>query len=122
MKSGKEICKSNKERRNRIAEINRLYYKSMECTFEGECTGTCPFSEAEAKLLDNMISSLKTIGEYVEEDLSKEPVLDRMAWNEVDESEFSEESSFIIEEYYKLVQDETNDEKKLTARHSEELM
>lgn len=31
-----------------MAEANGIPYEPRECTYEGECTGTCPFCEKEA--------------------------------------------------------------------------
>ena len=45
---GKEKCEFLKGIRKRMAEANGIPYEPRECTFEGECTGTCPFCEKEA--------------------------------------------------------------------------
>lgn len=45
---GKEKCEFLKEIRKRMAELNDIPYEPRECTYEGECTGTCPFCEKEA--------------------------------------------------------------------------
>lgn len=45
---GKEKCEFLKGIRKRMAEANGIPYEPRECTYEGECTGTCPFCEKEA--------------------------------------------------------------------------
>ena len=45
---GKEKCEFLKGIRKRMAELNGIPYEPRECTYEGECTGTCPFCEKEA--------------------------------------------------------------------------
>ena len=46
--TGKEKCEFLKGVRIRMAEANGIPYEPRECTYEGECTGTCPFCEMEA--------------------------------------------------------------------------
>lgn len=57
MNNGKNICKYLKEVRKNIADENNIPLEQTECTFEGECNGTCPHCEAEV--------------EYIEQELSK---------------------------------------------------
>jgi hypothetical protein len=45
---GKDKCEFLKGIRKRMAELNGIPYEPRECTYEGECTGTCPFCEKEA--------------------------------------------------------------------------
>jgi len=45
---GKEKCNFLKGIRKRMAEANGIPYEPRECTYEGDCTGTCPFCEKEA--------------------------------------------------------------------------
>jgi len=45
---GKEKCEFLKGVRKRMAEANSIPYEPRECTYEGDCTGTCPFCEKEA--------------------------------------------------------------------------
>jgi hypothetical protein len=45
---GKDKCEFLKGIRKRMAEANGIPYEPRECTYEGECTGTCPFCEKEA--------------------------------------------------------------------------
>lgn len=53
---GKLKCQILKTIRKRIAVMNDIEYNPEECTFEGECTGTCPKCEEET---DNLMSELK---------------------------------------------------------------
>ena len=46
--AGKDKCEFLKGIRKRMAEANGIPYEPRECTYEGECTGTCPFCEKEA--------------------------------------------------------------------------
>lgn len=45
---GKDKCEFLKGIRKRMAEANGIPYEPRECTYEGDCTGTCPFCEKEA--------------------------------------------------------------------------
>lgn len=45
---GKDKCEFLKGIRKRMAELNGIPYEPRECTYEGDCTGTCPFCEKEA--------------------------------------------------------------------------
>ena len=53
---GKEICRQLKGIRRKIAEENDIKLEIPECTFEGECRGTCPRCEAEVKYLERELS------------------------------------------------------------------
>ena len=53
--NGKDKCKLLKEIREEIARENNIEFESEECTFEGECSGTCPKCEEELKYLENEI-------------------------------------------------------------------
>lgn len=52
MDEGKQICKILKEIRQRIAEENDIELITSECTYKGECQGTCPKCEAELRYLE----------------------------------------------------------------------
>ena len=45
---GKDKCEFLKGIRKRMAELNGIPHEPRECTYEGDCTGTCPFCEKEA--------------------------------------------------------------------------
>ena len=59
---GKNICKQLKEVRKRIAEENDIPLEMEECTFKGECRGTCPRCEAEVRYLENALADRLRIG------------------------------------------------------------
>ena len=44
---GKAKCKALKEIRRQIAEQNDIPYAVSQCTYQGDCKGTCPKCEAE---------------------------------------------------------------------------
>jgi len=56
MNNGKNICKYLKEVRKNIADENNIPLEQTECTFEGECNGTCPHCEAEVKYIEQELS------------------------------------------------------------------
>jgi hypothetical protein len=61
---GKDKCEFLKGIRKRMAEANGIPYEPRECTYEGECTGTCPFCEKEAAEL--MVALKKKVAEGAE--------------------------------------------------------
>ena len=62
MTRGKNICKQLKEVRKRIAEENDIPLEIEECTFKGECRGTCPRCEAEVRYLENALADRLRLG------------------------------------------------------------
>ncbi len=62
MTRGKNICRQLKEVRKRIAEENGIPLKIEECTYKGECRGTCPRCEAEVRYLENALAERLRIG------------------------------------------------------------
>ena len=63
--TGKEKCKLLKQIRKEIAESNGIVYLTAECTFEGECRGTCPKCDAEVRYLDDQLQQKAARGEKV---------------------------------------------------------
>lgn len=63
--TGKEKCKLLKAIRREIAENNGIVYLTSECSFEGECSGTCPKCDAEIRYLDGEINRLAREGKHV---------------------------------------------------------
>lgn len=63
--TGKEKCKLLKQIRKEIAESNGIVYLTSECTFEGECRGTCPKCDAEIRYLDNELQEKAARGEKI---------------------------------------------------------
>lgn len=62
---GKEKCKALKEIRRQIAEKNDIEYAVSECTFQGECKGTCPRCEAELRYLERELAVKQSLGKAV---------------------------------------------------------
>lgn len=62
---GKEKCKALKEIRRQIAENNDIEYAVSECTFQGECKGTCPKCEAELRYLERQLEMRQKLGKAV---------------------------------------------------------
>lgn len=62
MTHGKNICKQLKEVRKRIAEENNIPLEMKECTYQGECRGTCPRCEAEVRYLENALADKLKFG------------------------------------------------------------
>jgi len=59
---GKNICSQLKAVRKRIAEENDIPLEIEECTYKGECRGTCPRCEAEVRYLENALAERLRIG------------------------------------------------------------
>lgn len=53
---GKQKCRILKEIRQRIADENDIPYVTRECTFQGECRGTCPRCESELRYLERELA------------------------------------------------------------------
>jgi len=65
MNPGKNRCEYLKEIRKRIATENGIPLEQRECTFKGECSGTCPFCEAEMRYLEKELHKRRTLGKAV---------------------------------------------------------
>ena len=65
MNKGKVTCEVLKEIRKQIADQNGIDYQTRECTFEGECRGTCPVCESEIHYLESEIVKKKYLGKAV---------------------------------------------------------
>lgn len=62
MKRGKYICGQLKAIRRTIAKENNIPLEIPECTYEGECRGTCPRCEAEVQYLENELARRAKLG------------------------------------------------------------
>jgi hypothetical protein len=62
MNRGKDICKELKALRRRIADENQIPLETEECTYKGECCGTCPRCDAEVRYLEDALSHRLSIG------------------------------------------------------------
>ena len=59
---GKVLCEALKEVRRRIAEENDIPLEIKECTYKGECRGTCPRCEAEVQYLEKSLAERISLG------------------------------------------------------------
>jgi len=62
---GKNKCKILKEIRQKIADENDIPFVTQECTFQGECKGTCPKCEAELRYLEQQLEKRQRLGKTV---------------------------------------------------------
>ena len=62
MKRGKKICGELKKIRRRIADENGINLDIPECTYEGDCRGTCPRCEWEVKYLEKTLFERLKLG------------------------------------------------------------
>ncbi len=65
MKKGKAKCKALKEIRKQIADANDIPYVVSQCTYQGDCKGTCPKCEAELKYLERELAVRQNLGKAV---------------------------------------------------------
>ena len=61
-KDGKNICRQLKAIRRRVADENQIPLEQHECTYEGDCDGTCPRCEAEVRYLEQELHRRMTLG------------------------------------------------------------
>ena len=62
MSKGKQTCKILKEIRKQIAEENDIELVVSECTYKGDCLGTCPKCEAEVRYLERELEKRQRLG------------------------------------------------------------
>jgi hypothetical protein len=62
---GKNKCRILKEIRQKIADENDIPYVTRECTYQGECRGTCPKCEAELRYLERELEKRRSLGKTV---------------------------------------------------------
>ena len=62
MKRGKQTCKILKEIRKQIAGENDIKLVIEECTYQGDCLGTCPKCEAEVRYLERELEKRQRMG------------------------------------------------------------
>lgn len=63
--NGKRTCSLLKSIRCEIAEQNGIEFSTPECTFQGECKGTCPKCEAELRYLAEELEKIRRSGKRV---------------------------------------------------------
>ena len=62
MAKGKQTCKILKEIRRQIAAENDIKLVVSECTYQGDCLGTCPKCEAEVRYLERELEKRQRVG------------------------------------------------------------
>ncbi len=62
---GKSKCKILKQIRQKIAQENDIPLVTKECTYQGECSGTCPRCEAELRYLEQQLARRRQLGKTV---------------------------------------------------------
>ena len=62
MAKGKQTCKILKEIRKQIAAENDIKLVIEECTYHGDCLGTCPKCEAEVRYLERELEKRQRMG------------------------------------------------------------
>ena len=62
---GREKCELLNNIRQKIAEKNNIEFTVYECTFEGECSGTCPKCESEIRYLEKELEKKQSKGEKI---------------------------------------------------------
>ena len=62
MAKGKQTCKILKKIRKQIAEENDIKLVIEECTYQGDCKGTCPKCEAEVRYLERELEKRQRLG------------------------------------------------------------
>ena len=62
MAKGKQTCKILKEIRRQIAAENDIDLIIEECTYKGDCLGTCPKCEAEVRYLERELEKRQRLG------------------------------------------------------------
>ncbi len=62
MARGKQTCKILKEIRKQIAAENDIELVIEECTYKGDCLGTCPKCEAEVRYLERELEKRQRLG------------------------------------------------------------
>ena len=62
MAKGKQTCKILKEIRKQIAAENDIELVIEECTYHGDCLGTCPKCEAEVRYLEHELEKRQRMG------------------------------------------------------------
>ncbi|MCH4146892.1 MAG: carboxypeptidase-like regulatory domain-containing protein [Prevotella sp.] len=62
MARGKNICKTLKGIRQKIADANGISYAPRECHYQGDCLGTCPACEQEVRYLESELQKRRSMG------------------------------------------------------------
>lgn len=62
---GRDKCELLNEIRQKIADENNIEFTIYDCTFEGDCTGTCPKCESELEYLERELEKKQNAGEKI---------------------------------------------------------
>ena len=62
MARGKQTCKILKEIRKQISAENDIEFVTSECTYKGDCLGTCPKCESEVRYLERELEKRQRLG------------------------------------------------------------
>ena len=62
MSHGKDICRQLKQLRRDIADQNGIELEIPECTYEGDCSGTCPRCDYELHYLESELARRQRLG------------------------------------------------------------
>lgn len=65
MNRGKQTCRILKDIRRQIAEANDIDYIVSECTYRGNCSGTCPKCEGEVQYLLDQLWARQKMGKTI---------------------------------------------------------
>lgn len=65
MNHGRNTCNQLKAVRQKIAEANCIDFNPHECTFEGECSGTCPACEGEMRYIESELRRRSRLGKKI---------------------------------------------------------
>ena len=63
--TGKQKCEMLRTIRREIAKRNGIEYLSADCTYKGECLGTCPKCDAEVRFLEYELNRKAQKGESI---------------------------------------------------------
>ena len=63
--NGKRTCEALRQIRQNIANANCIEYTPAECTYQGECSGTCPRCESEMRYIERQLRLRGTLGKAV---------------------------------------------------------
>lgn len=88
---GKDKCEFLKGIRKRMAEANGIPYEPRECTYEGECTGTCPFCEKEATELMAALKKKEAEGAEIKKDDVAILAIE-LGFNECEENNYNQDN------------------------------
>lgn len=63
--NGKKTCEALRNIRQNIANVNGIEYTPAECTYQGECSGTCPRCESEMRYIERQLRLRGALGKAV---------------------------------------------------------